>query len=530
VCERRRVTPTPSRDPLTIVGRRTVWSLLDDGATRHPSRPLLVYEAADGTVCEWSWADARARVVRAAAWLQARGVGPGDRVHVHLPNRPEFLLTWWGSARLGASIVPTNPLASADELAYMLRHAGARLSITDASGRETVRRAGGDVVDCDALALDAPAEPGLPAAPAPDDELGVLYTSGTTSRPKGVQVTHANYVYAGEVVARAVGLRAEDRFMAALPLFHANAQYYVSMSVLVTGATLVLVHGFSATGWLNSAVSHRATVASLFAAPIRMILARNGSPAERGHELRVVLFAQNISDSDLAHWDAVVGAPLLQLYGMTETIGPPLMNPIAGGRPDAIGRPTLGYSIRIVDDAGEVVPDGAVGELHVRGTPGVSLMAGYLDDPAATAAAIDDDGWLHTGDLVRLAADGLVVFVDREKDMIKRAGENVAATEVETVLTDHAAVADAAVVGVPDAIRDEQIVAWVVLGVDAAATADELIDWCAQRLARFRVPSEIHFTEDLPRTSVGKIRKQVLRDRWAAEHTAPTTEEEPKPA
>jgi carnitine-CoA ligase len=201
---------------------------------------------------------------------------------------------------------------------------------------------------------------------------------------------------------------------------------------------------------------------------------------------------------------------------MTETIGPPVMNPLGPERRyDAIGRPALGYRCRIVRDDGTPAAAGEPGELWVGGTPGVSLMGGYLDDPGATAAVLRD-GWLRTGDLVREGDDGLLRFVGRTRDMIKRAGENVAAGEVEEVLLDHPDVADAAVVGVPDAMRDERIIAFVTLLAGAAATPAELRAWCSERLARFRVPEQVLIEHELPRTAVGKIQKHELRAAWAA--------------
>src|SRR5919202_1292443 len=188
-----------------------------------------------------------------------------------------------------------------------------------------------------------------------------------------------------------------------------------------------------------------------------------------------------------------------------------MANPLHGRRDNmSIGRPTLPFRCRVVDESGADVPRGTAGQLLVQGVPGVSLMPGYYKNAAATAEAIRD-GWLWTGDNVRERPDGLFEFVDRAKDMIKRAGENVAASEVEAVLKDHPAVFDAAVIGVPDPMRDEAIKAYVVLREGRLATAEELIAWCAARLATFRVPEFVEFRPELPRTSVGKIQKHLLR-------------------
>jgi carnitine-CoA ligase len=501
---------------LTVVGGRTVGGILLAGAAHHPDRELLVFDPLDGgAVRTWTWAQVAGCAGALAARFAAAGVRRGDAVHLHLPNRPEFLFAWFGAALMGARIVPTNTAAAPAELAFILEHSGARVSLTDDAGAGVVEaaRGGADGV----LRCDAEVEPlaTLPeAVAAPEDDLAVMYTSGTTSRPKGVRVTHANYVYAGETVACGLRLTDRDRFLTVLPLFHANAQYYSTMSTLVAGGTLILASRFSASGWAPTARRHRATVGSLFAAPIRMILAQEARPDWREHDLRVVAFAQDLTALEHGRWTEAIGAPLLQLYGMTETIGPPVMNALGPqARHDAIGRPVLGYRCRIVGEDGAPAAPGQPGELWVGGEPGVSLMAGYLDDPEATAAVLRD-GWLRTGDLVREGDDGLLRFVGRTRDMIKRAGENVAAGEVEAVLLDHPAVTDAAVVGVPDAMRDERIVAFVTLG--ATAAPDELRAWCAERLARFRVPEEIVVEPELPRTAVGKIRKHELQAAWAA--------------
>jgi crotonobetaine/carnitine-CoA ligase len=502
----------------SVVGDRTVAGVLLSGARRHPERPLLVYDDGSGEHLTLSWAATAKRTEAVAAELERRGVGPGDRIHVHLPNRPEFMLVWFAAARLGASIVPTNLASPAPEIAFVLEHSGASLSVTDADGRAVTEAAWeaagarGRIVECEADDLMGLTD-GKASVPMPHNsaELAVLYTSGTTSRPKGVRITHANYVYVGEVVAGTLRMRPDDRVLIVLPLFHANAQYYTTMSVLVTGATLILARRFSASRFAEQAIAHGATLSSLFSAAVRMILAKDSAPHWRSTPLRAVIFGQNLSPGELATWDERLGVPLVQLYGMTETIGPPLFNPLFGeARRTSIGRTTLGYRCRIVRDDGSDALVGEAGQLLVQGEPGVSLMAGYLDDEAATSAAIRD-GWLATGDVVRLDEDGLVSFVDRDKDMIKRAGENVAASEVEAVLRDHPDVRDACVVGVPDAMRDEAIAAFVVLREDATATEDGILGWCAARLASFRVPGAVEFLDELPRTAVGKIQKHVLK-------------------
>jgi crotonobetaine/carnitine-CoA ligase len=498
---------------LSIAGPRTLIDVLAGGAAQHPDRELLVFDDVDGGIDSFTWAEVLAEAHAMARRLRGCGLARGDRLHVHMCNRPEFLFAWFGCAAIGATIVPTNTQSSAHEIAFALEHSGARISLADAAG--TV-----DVVEAAAM-LDRAHEvhevERLPAGATLDDadvsadlDLGLLYTSGTTSRPKAVRITHANYVFAGEVVARNARIGPDDRVLTVLPLFHANAQYYTVMSSLVARATIVLVSRFSASRLLDQIAAHDVTVASLFAAPIRMVLAQEPTPSWRAHRLRVVLFAQNITDAEAERWDRLIGAPLVQLYGMTETIGPPVINPLDGERrPNVMGRVALGYVCRVVREDGEVAAVGEIGQLCVHGVPGQTLMRGYLNDPAATAAALND-GWLLTGDIVRVEPGGFLSFVDRRKDMIKRGGENIAASEVEAVLHVHPGVVDAAVFGVPDPIRDERVIAAVVVAPDDCVDADELVDWCAERLAKFRVPSRVLILDELPRTAVGKVQKHVL--------------------
>jgi crotonobetaine/carnitine-CoA ligase len=499
-------------EPATIVAGRTPYGILAGGADRHPDRELLVYEHDDATVTTYTWSDVAAEVRVAAARLSAHGVGAGDRVVVHLPNRPQFVFVWLALGRLGAVMVPTNLASSPPELAYIAGHSGAVLAVGDRAGWDELAAAA-DRQGIPVADWDAPHEPRPhPDAAVEQDPLrehAVIYTSGTTARPKGVRVTAGNYVYAGEVYASALRVAPVDRTLTVLPLFHANAQYYSVMGALVSGATILLMPRFSASRWPGQVVRHRATLANLFGAPLRMLLACGVLEGWSCDHLRAVMFAQSLTDAEAEQWEALTGVPLIQGYGMTETIGPPLMNSLGEPRRvSAVGRPTLGYRIRLVAEDGRPVRDGEPGELLVGGEPGVSLMAGYLDDPDATEAAMNG-GWLRTGDILRLDADGLYTFVDRRKDLIKRAGENVAASEVEAVLLAHPAVRDAAVFGIPDAIRDEEIVACVTVVEPVAASA--LVDWCRGRLAAFRVPGRIVVVDEMPRTPVGKIQKHVLR-------------------
>jgi crotonobetaine/carnitine-CoA ligase len=503
---------------MLIVGNRTLRSALEDKARRFADEPFLVYEEATRATARWTWREFDADVNRVAHLLLARGLRHGDKFNLHLGNCPEFLLFWMAAAKTGTVMVPTNPVATADEMEYILSHSEARLAVTEPQYAAAIHAVAGR---CPALGGVLEARPlaplldSLTSAPpqttvAPLNDISMQYTSGTTSKPKGVLLTHANYIYGGEAMAKAMRVGPGDRHLIVLPLFHAGAQLHAFIPMLLCGGSVALMERFSATRFVEQAIRHQATLAALFAAPIRMLLAQPRSASDSGTRLRAISYAQNITPQQFEEWHARFRVPLMQIWGMTETMSLPLMQPLDLPRkPLAMGMPVLGYECKVVDESGKEVPPGTVGELVVSGIPGVSLMKGYFKNPETTANTLRD-GWLHTGDQAVMDEDGCFFFVDRKKDMIKRAGENVSASEVEETLKQHPAVFDAAVVGIPDPVRDQAIKAYVILHDVASATSEELIAWCGQRLSGFKVPEIVEFRDVFPRTSVGKIQKHLF--------------------
>ena len=516
-----------------IVGKRNLRSALEQKARAHADRTFLIFEGADESVRRYTYGQFDRLVNRLANGLLQRGVRKGDKVNVHLTNCPEFVICWFAIAKIGAVMVPTNPLSPPDELGYPVNHSEAVLTVTQPDLLRNVQairqscphlreillchcsETPEGVIGFERLLERQPEE--LKEVPLkPDDEAAILYTSGTTSRPKGVLVTHANYIYLGEAISKTIRLGPEDRHLVVLPLFHGNAQYYSVMTTLNVGASAALMARFSASRCIKQAIRHRCTVTSLLATPIRMILAQPHDPADRNNQLRLVIFAQSVTEAQLQEWDERFAAPLQQIYGMTETMGQPLANPLDYSRDNmSIGMVTLGYECRVVDDSGQDVAEGEAGQLLVRGTPGCTIMKGYFKDPDNTANAIRD-GWLWTGDVVEVNEQGYFRFVDRAKDLIRRSGENVSAGEVEAVIKQHPAVADVAVVGIPEELRDETIQAFVILGPGESAAEKDVIEFCQERLSKFRVPEFVEFREEFPRTSLGKIRKNILRDEGIA--------------
>lgn len=496
--------------PLLSSGRQSVASLLAYRAESTPDRPFLMFDFGDDIVT-LTYAATDRLAGRAAVTLHANGIGRGERVLVVLPNSVEFFAVWFGAAKVGAVIVPISPDSSVDEIRYVIEHAGCSAVVCGSGSRNLVEQAAPKTrfITVGIDAGDGPSD--HPATQLePTETLSIMYTSGSTGRPKGVVVTHANYLHAGATVAAQLRMRPDDRWLVVLPLFHANAQFYCVMSALISGASVAVAPRFSASRWADQVVHNDVTLASLFAAPMRMILAQNRSASDSQNRLRAVLFAQNLTQSQLDEFEERFGGPLLQWYGMTETVAPVAMNPLYGRRKGmALGLPVVPGGVRVLGEDGTEAGAHGSGELWVACIPGITGMSEYYRDPESTAATVHG-GWLRTGDMVRLDDDGYLLFHDRVKHMIKRAGENIAAAEVERVVNEHPAVFESAAVGVPDPVRDEQIKVYVVVREDHTLTDDELLAHCKTFLAPYKVPSLIEFVEDLPRTSVGKIQKHRL--------------------
>jgi crotonobetaine/carnitine-CoA ligase len=493
-----------------------------DAVAHVGERPFLVWEGRDGHVTTWTYAEFDDLVAGVAGGLAGRGVKAGAAVHLALANSPAFVATWLAAARLGAWIVPSDPTSSGPELAGHLARTAPAVGLCGADRRPAYLGAatgGPQVLAVDEDDTELGDLQGPPVArpdvdePAPRDPAAVMFTSGTTSAPKGVVVTQANYAFAGDVMAAAAGLRASDRQLVVLPLFHANAQYYSFASAISVGASVALMPAFSASGFLDQAARHAATHASLFAAPMRMILAKEPEP-ELDLRLTHCWYAQNVTTDQYETLAGLLGCRPRQLYGMTETIPAVLTNRAVGAVPDAMGLPTLGCDVDLRSaDGDEPVADGDTGEVVVRGEPGLTLFDGYLDDPDTTARSFRA-GRFRTGDLAHRDGEGRFYFDGRRSDILKVAGENVSVVEVEAVLAAHPGVLEAAVVGEPDAMRDEVPVGFVVQqpGRPPLDPAD-LAAWCAERLAKSKRPVRIDVVAELPRTSVGKIRKFLLKER-----------------
>lgn len=496
--------------------------------------PFLIWAPFDRPAETWTYARFHAHVRRIAAGLHRRGVGRGDRVLVHLDNCPESILAWYACAEIGAIAVTTNARSALDELTYFAEHSGAVGAITQPKFAELVNAAHAGARFLMVTSHDngsAPAPGGMPSkadrfealdgdpatlpalAPDPWRPVGIQYTSGTTSRPKGVVWTNANALWGAKVNAIHQDLKPSDTHLCFLPLFHTNAQAYSVLSALWMGASVVVQPRFSASRFWPVALEHRCTWVSVIPFCVRALM---DIEVPKNHHFR--LWGSAICEPPT---DRIFGVKTIGWWGMTETMSHGIIGEAhLPNRSMAIGKPASEYGIAILRQDGSPVEAGETGDLLVKGVPGLSLFLEYLNNPQATAESFDEQGWFRTGDQVTLHEDGYISFADRSKDMLKVGGENVAASEIERVIMLVPGVREVAVVAKKHPMLDEVPVAFVRPDLNAPPPArmiESLEAACAQSLADFKRPREIRLVEDFPRSTLEKIAKAQLRAQLAAE-------------
>ena len=472
-----------------------------------------------------TYADTAARVAELHQRYAAAGYAHGHRVALLLENRPEFLIHFLALNALGVSIVPINPDYRADEIRYLLEHSEAALAVViperlaDVTALASALPRAVPVADGCAIESIAQAH----ASPSPladgvslETECALLYTSGTTGRPKGCVLSNDYFLTSGAGYRDHGGAMAirhgHDRFYNPLPLFHMNHLALTLSCAILTANCLILTERFSPTRWWPEVRESRATIVHYLGIVAPMLLNQPASNAEQQHRVRVGVGA-GIEPALHKPFEDRFGFPMVEIWGMTET-GRLLADNYEPRSIEtrAFGRPFPGFEARVVDEMGVVVPAGEPGELLVRHsgqTPRKGFFSGYLKDAAATEDAWRG-GWFHTGDIVTQSVDGLLTFVDRRKNIIRRSGENIAAAEVEAVLQAHAAISQVAVLAVDDETREQEVLAVIVPMPDVVPDdqlAHTLFDWCNARLAYFKAPGWILFRTSLPTTGTQKIQK-----------------------
>jgi long-chain acyl-CoA synthetase len=469
----------------------------------------------DDLVLNYAFLEAGA--ARAAGLLRATGVGEGDRIGLQLPNVPFFPVVYFGALKLGAVVVPLNPLLKAPEVAYHLSDSGAKLLVgwQDFAGEAEpgAREAGAEYVpvapEAFTQALGAAEPVDELVERADDDPAVIVYTSGTTGTPKGATLTHANIAAAARAGRDLVDADADTVTVATLPLFHVFGMSSAMNVPLVARGSITLIPRFTPQAAL--AVIERDRATTFVGVPTMYTAMLHAAERER-HDVSTLELCVSggaaMPTEVLRAFDEAFGAKILEGYGMSETTGMGSFNlPDRERKPGSIGVPIGGMELRLVDDDGADVPPGEPGEIAMRGP---FVMKGYWNRPEATAEVMGD-GWLRTGDVARIDEDGYYFIVDRKKDLIIRGGYNVYPREVEEVLHGHPQVREAAVVGVPHESLGEEVAAAVVLRDGAGASADELRGYLKERVAAYKYPRVIEIVEDLPKGPTGKILKREVQ-------------------
>ena len=513
----------------------TIGEVLDSITENDPDKTFVEIGGSS-----YSYRQIRDGVLRTASMFRDLGVKHGDRVCLFMPNAIEYLYCWFGLSELGAISVPINTAYRRDETAYILNNAEAVAIVTDPSLAE-VAGAAADLAPSirhrilrgDALTLTLShgereqgewtsfSEAFDRAAPlaerlqvSPDDVSMLVYTSGTTGNPKGVMVTHRMYAAAGQGFRHWTQATPEDRFFTCLPFYHANIQYYSTMGALAAGATLVIVDRFSASRFWSQVREAQATVVNFIGMMMPVLAKNDAQPDDADNTVRLFYGSPSFPPEFLEEFQQRFATDIIVGFGMTETCYGTIEAIHEDRRSGSSGRarqhpdPRFENTIRIADaESGVHVGPNTVGEITIRNP---AVMPGYWRNDEQNRETLRD-GWLYTGDLGWLDDDGFLYFVDRKKDIIRRRGENISSQEVENVIKANPNVLDAAVVAVPSELGEDEVKAYVTPREGATVDPEQVVYWCAEHLAYFKVPRYWEVRDELPRTPSLRVRKDVLR-------------------
>ena len=490
-----------------------------------PDKPAILFEGR-----RYAYRDINEQANRFANALRALDIRKGDRVALFLPNIPQFVMAYYGIQKIGAIAVSLNVMLKSAEVAFILNDSQARAIVTNADLRaeipddevaalEHVIIAEGVAADGDhAMAsLSARANPAARAVEmARDDPAAILYTSGTTGFPKGATLSHGNVISNMHSTIHNCGMRAEDRLLLYLPLFHCFGQNFIMNAAFTACATLVMQRRFELDGSLESIGAHKVTM--FFGVPTSYIAYLNAdAPTASFASVRYYFTAAaKMPEAIASTWKDVFGHTVYEGYGLTETSPMASYNHYVRHRHGSIGTPIENVEMKVVDEHGNDVACGDWGELLIKGP---NVMLGYWRRPRETAAAITD-GWFHSGDIGLVDGDGYFFVCDRLNDMVITSGFNIYPAEIENVIYGHDAIAEVAVYGIPDTLKGELVKASIVTKQTHRLTAEALIDYCGKRLAHYKVPRIVEFVDSLPKNPAGKILKRILRDQAAPRLTS----------
>ncbi|MPZ78177.1 MAG: AMP-binding protein [Deltaproteobacteria bacterium] len=501
----------------------TLTELLSARAQRHPDKLALIFKDR-----QWSYAGFQREVDRIAQGFIRIGVKRGDRIAFVLPNCSEFLFAVFAVTQIGAVFVPLNPQYTAEEAEYVLHHSEASIVLTSPGLLpliDSVREKLPDLKQVIVTGADEPSgalswnkflsgvsDAALSVPIAPEDLASITYTSGTTDRPKGVMLSQYAYAFAPRMRAEGLGWNEDDRVLCVLPLFHVNALCHTCIAMLSAGGSIVLTEKFSASRFWDEVREHASTTSSIMRTIPQILLSLPEKADDGDNPLRLVVTL--LSPEMHARFEERFNLKAVPSYSLTEdilsVIGPGNMPKEKLGSCGVPLAPEV-HTVAIHDEAGHALPVGEAGEI-VKQSP--TVMKGYYKNPEATAKALNN-GWLYTGDLGYLDADGYLYFVDRVKDLVRRGDENISSEEVERVLNSHPQVAESAVIAVADPIRGEEVKAYIVLKSPATPKSvppESIWNFCKPHLAAFKLPRYLEYRSELPKTPSSKVQKNILRD------------------
>lgn len=520
-------------DGMDGLSLRSMW---ENTVSAHSDKEYLVFCSADGTESRYTYERFDRLANQTANFFWKLGVRKGQTVAVHLCSSVDFMLCLFGLAKIGGVMVPVNEQNLKAESAYILgrcmpaavvcetrflelyeqiRAEDPRLVKELVVARSNEGRSGAVNFAEGVLRQSERLQASVELSSF--DTVEVMFTSGTTSRPKGVEFTHANFVYAGWYAQWQTALRSDDVLFTTMPACHSNFQLAAMMPAIAAGASLVLVEKYSASRFWDQVRRFEGTIIQCVSMMVRTLLLQPERANDRDNDVREVLYFLPLDTESKERFEERFNVRIMNSYGSTESLNWVITDYPTGPRKwPSVGRAGLGYEARIVDENGCELPRGEVGDIEVKGVPGRTIMKGYFNDPEATAATIGAGGWMSTGDKGWCDDEGFFYFVDRAANMIKRSGENISAAEVEEVLESCELIAEAAVVGEDDPIRDQLVKAFVVPAAGARITVEDVLAYCRANLAAFKVPSIVEIRSELPHTCSMKVEKKLLRAQVAS--------------
>lgn len=492
-------------------------------ADQTPEKIYLTYEQQEIT-----YRELKTRMIHTAKGLYEYGVKQDDKVCVMLENSPEYLDIWFGLSMIGAVLVPINTHLKGEGLRHIIDHSDSELIILEESFKEQVNQALKGIerpIDLvindieEKVNSDQPlsdilhnhSHTTLPKIDVPADSINnILYTSGTTGPPKGVMLTHENYIHAAAGFAHhMVGATEDDILFTTLPLFHINAQAHTVLGAIAVNATIALQKRFSASRFWQQVRDSRATIFNSLGSMIPILCKQPEHELDTVHNVRITACAATPKDFWKTFEDRFQ-LKIIEGYGLTETTGFCVTNPLDGGKIASIGQPYNYVEGKVVSETGHQLQPQEIGEFALKADSRY-FMKGYYKMPEETKEAVKDQ-WFYTGDRVYADDDGYYYFCDRQAQVIRRRGENISSWEVEKVIDQHPAILESAAVGVPSELAEEDVKIFVVLKEGAEVTPERLMKWCEERLAYFMVPRYVEFIDELPKTATERIEKYKLRE------------------